>query len=232
MTLPIYDLTPFTMLDFPDRTAAIVWFAGCNMRCAYCHNPQIVKGKSGRKSAEDIMRFLEKRRGLLDGVVLSGGEATLYKDIIIFARSVKEMGYAIKLDTNGTRPKIIRQMLEEKLLDFIALDYKAPPSKTKTVTGVNLHAPFEETLEMLCGQTQVPFEVRTTVHTSLMNEDHILEIANDLGTKGYKGTYHVQNYINNGGPTLGNLPDQENPLDFQRIKDKTPSSLRLSARNF
>ena len=87
---------------------------------------------------------------MLDGIVLSGGEATLYKDIIGFARRVKELGYAIKLDTNGTRPQIIRKMLEEKLLDFIALDYKAPSSKTKTVTGVNLHTPFEETLEMLC----------------------------------------------------------------------------------
>ena len=231
-TLPIYDLTPFTMLDFPDRTAAIVWFAGCNMRCAYCHNPQIVRGKSGRKSAEDVLSFLKKRQGLLDGIVLSGGEATLYKDIIGFAESVKRMGFAIKLDTNGTRPDIVRQMLDRQLLDFIALDYKAPPSKTKTVTGVKLHTPFEQTLSMLCAQTKVPFEVRTTVHTHLMGEEDIMDIANDLHVKRYKGPYHVQNYMNNGGPTLGDLPEQSRILSIPDIRESTPDSVSISARYF
>lgn len=202
------------------------------MRCGYCHNPQIVKGKSGRKSAEDILSFLKKRQGLLDGVVLSGGEATLYKDVIGFTRSVKQMGFAIKLDTNGTRPDIVRQMLDEKLLDFVALDYKAPPSKTKTVTGVKLHTPFEKTLSMLCAQAKVPFEVRTTVHTHLMNEGDILEIANDLNTKRYKGLYHVQNYINNGGPTLGNLPEQGRTLSISNIRESAQDSVSISTRNF
>ncbi len=232
MTLPIYDLTPFTMLDFPDRTAAIIWFAGCNMRCGYCHNPQIVKGKSGCKSAEDVMAFLKKRQGLLDGVVLSGGEATLYKGIIDFAREIKELGYAIKLDSNGSRPEIIRQMLDEKLLDFIALDYKAPPLKSKSVTGVDLHAPFEESLKMLCGQKDVFFEVRTTVHTLQMDEEDVLEIVRDLEKKGYQGIFHVQNYINNGNPTLKNLPDQERELDITKIQAYLPSSFQISPRNF
>ena len=110
LTLPIYDVTPFTLLDFPGQTACIIWFSGCNMRCGYCHNPQIVKGV-GDKSVEDVLAFLEKRRDLLNGVVLSGGEATLYKDIIPFVTKIKCMGYAVKLDTNGTRPDIIQEML-------------------------------------------------------------------------------------------------------------------------
>lgn len=218
------------MLDFPERTAAIIWFAGCNMRCGYCHNPQIVKGKSGKKTAEDIITFLKTRQGLLDGIVLSGGEATLYKGIIKFAKTIKDMNFAIKLDTNGTRPKTIQQMLDKKLLDFIALDYKSPPSKSKTVTGVNLHTYFDQTLKKLCSQNNVPFEVRTTVHTQLMNELDILEIANDLKEKGYKGTYYVQNYINNDNPTLGNLPNQGNILNISKIKEQSP--IPISIRNF
>lgn len=122
--LPIYSVTPFTMLDFPDRIACIIWFSGCNMRCPYCHNPQIVKGK-GKGSVEEVLAFLEKRKGLLDGVVLSGGEASYNPGLPDFIQRVKDMGYAIKLDTNGLRPEIIETFLAQNMLDYVALDYKA-----------------------------------------------------------------------------------------------------------
>lgn len=212
--LPIYDFTPFTMLDFPERTACIVWFAGCNMRCAYCHNPQIVRGRSGRRDVEEIEEFLQKRRGLLDGVVFSGGEATLYKGMVPFARRIKEIGYAVKLDTNGTRPEIIRQMLEENLLDYIALDYKAPPGKSKRVTGVERFQEFRETLSLLCDQDAVPFEVRTTVHTALLEEDDIGTIMDDLDGAGYRGTYYIQNFrLPQGGTTLKPLPESSRTME-------------------
>ena len=104
---PVYGLTPFTMLDYPDRTACIIWFAGCNMRCAYCHNPEIVLGGKGTMQLGEIFMFLEKRKGLLSGVVLSGGEASVYPQIEEVAAKIKQMGFDIKLDTNGTRPEII-----------------------------------------------------------------------------------------------------------------------------
>ena len=216
LALPIYSVTPFTMLDFPGKCAAIVWFSGCNMRCGYCHNPQIVKGK-GTQDIEELIKFLKKRQGLLDGIVLSGGEATLYPGLPAFVRIAKDLGYAIKLDTNGTRPKIVKQFLEEGLLDYVALDYKAPAHKFKAVAGITRFNDFEETLSMLCTQTRVPFEVRTTVHTALMNEDDVNHIINDLNDKQYKGTYYVQNYVNNDGPTLASLPPQKNEIDMGRI---------------
>ncbi len=119
-TLPIYSVTPFTMLDFPGRTACIVWFSGCNMRCGYCHNPQIVKGK-GRGDIKQVMDFLRKRAGLLDGVVLSGGEASVYPGLPDFIREVRDLGYAVKLDTNGLRPDIIRDFLEQDALITLPL---------------------------------------------------------------------------------------------------------------
>jgi pyruvate formate lyase activating enzyme len=213
--LPIYDLTPFTMLDFPDRIACIIWFSGCNMRCQYCHNPEIVKGKSGKLKAEDVLSFLRDRRGLLEGVVLSGGEATLYEGIIAFARTVKKMGYAIKLDTNGTRPDIIRRMLDEDLLNYVALDYKAPAGKFKNVTGLEDKKAFDTSLNILCRQLFVPMEVRTTVHTSLLDEGDIMRIVLDLKEKGYRGKYYLQNFRSPITATLGKLCDQSRQLQFQ-----------------
>ncbi|MDY0030236.1 MAG: anaerobic ribonucleoside-triphosphate reductase activating protein [Pseudobdellovibrionaceae bacterium] len=229
-TLPIYAITPFTMLDFPGHTACIIWFTGCNMRCGYCHNPQIVKGK-GRGTVEDVMKFLHKRRGLLDGVVLSGGEASSYPALEEFIQKIKDLGYAIKLDTNGLRPDMIREFLEKGFLDYIALDYKAPSHKFKKVTGVEKFEKFSETLDILCSQTHIPFEVRTTVHTGLMNETDVIEIINDLELRKYGGTYSIQNFrADNDRPTLGFLAPQTRPLDMKAIPKA--KNFDIQFRNF
>ncbi|MEZ5903401.1 MAG: anaerobic ribonucleoside-triphosphate reductase activating protein [Alphaproteobacteria bacterium] len=228
--LPIYSISPFTLLDFPEHTACIIWFSGCNMRCGYCHNPQIVKGK-GRGDINQVLNFLEKRKGLLDGVVLSGGESSVYAGLPDFARKVKKMGYAVKLDTNGTRPDIIKDFLEDDLLDYVALDYKAPPEKFKKVTGINKFQDFEKTLSLLCDQKKLPFEVRTTVHTDLMNETDISAIIHDLDNKGYSGTFYVQNFCSdNDRPTLGFLKNQVRLLDISQLA--IPSHFKIDFRNF
>ncbi len=228
--LPIYSVTPFTMLDFPDRTACIVWFSGCNMRCDYCHNPQIVKGR-GRGDLSQVLEFLEKRRGLLDGVVLSGGEASIYPDLPDFIRIVRDMGYALKLDTNGLRPDRVRDFLDNGWLDYVALDYKAPPDKFKKVTGVAKFREFEQTLKILCKQDTVPFEVRTTVHTDLMDEGDVSAIISDLDEKNYSATYYIQNFISdNNRPTLGFLGEQKRLLDKNQLI--CPVNYKIEYRNF
>ncbi len=228
--LPIYAVTPFTMLDFPERTSCIIWMSGCNMRCGYCHNPQIVKGK-GRGTVEDVMAFLRKRQGLLDGVVLSGGEASVWPGLPGFVQIVKNMGYDIKLDTNGTRPDVIKKLMGDDLLDYIALDYKAPSEKFKKVTGIKKFEAFSETLDLLCKQKSVPFEVRTTVHTDLMDEKDITTIINDLNLRSYKGTYYVQNFCSdNNRPTLGDLSPQKRALDISALP--TPKDFDMEFRNF
>ena len=227
--LPIYSVTPFTMLDFPERTACIVWLSGCNMRCGYCHNPQIIKGK-GRGTADEVMAFLRKRQGLLVGVVFSGGEASVWPGLPDFVREVRDMGYAVKIDTNGLRPDIIRNFLDQGFLDYVALDYKAPPEKFKRVTGVDKYEAFSETLSLLCNQ-DIPFEVRTTVHTALMDEKDISAIIHDLDQRGYKGTFWIQNFrADNERPTLGMLPPQKRILDRGILP--TPKNYLLAFRNF
>lgn len=222
---PFHALTPFTMLDFPGCAACIVWIAGCNMRCGYCHNPQIVLGK-GSIGEGAVMDFLTRRRGLLDGVVLSGGEATTWSGLANFAEKVKAMGFAIKLDTNGLRPDVITRLLEAQLLDRIALDYKAPRAKFAEVTGVTAWRRFNSTLDMLCAQGTVRFEVRTTVHTDLLNEDDILTIAKDLAARGYRGRYAIQMaVIEPDRPTLAPLAPPHRQLDIDQLQQHSPLEL-------
>jgi len=228
--LPVYDVTPFTLLDFPGKTACIVWFSGCNMRCGYCHNPQIVRGK-GRHSLEGIFDFLKRRTGLLDGIVLSGGEATLYTELAGFAAEVRRMGFAVKLDTNGSRPKIIETLLADGSLDYIALDYKAPLHDTRRVTGIGCSDEIDKTLQILMQQEKAGFEIRTTVHTGILQEADVAEIIRDLEKRDYRGKYFIQNFTaDNDRPTLGRLPPQSRLLDLQQLP--RTDQFEILVRNF
>ena len=146
--LIVSDLTTFTHLDFPNHLACIVWMVGCNMRCDYCYNKDIVFSKNGSLTLQDVLEFLNKRIGLLDGVVLSGGEATTH-NLIPFCQKVKKLGFKIKLDTNGLNPNQIRDLIEQNLIDYIALDYKAPEYKFNKITHSNKFNDFSDTLDIL-----------------------------------------------------------------------------------
>lgn len=206
MTLPIYDITPFTMLDFPERTACIIWLAGCNMRCQYCHNPDIVRGGKGKKTVSEVLEFLKTRQGLLDGVVLSGGEATLYPALLDLARQIKAMGFEIKLDTNGTRPVMLRELMEEGLLDYVAMDLKATPANCRAVTGRSGMEDTLRSLQLLCAQDSVRFEIRTTLHSALHSADDLDWMVEALNAAGYRGTYYLQPFRDYEGRTMGALP--------------------------
>lgn len=224
-TRPFHAITPFTMLDFPDGIACILWVAGCNMRCGYCHNPQIVLGK-GVLSEADVLNFLRRRTGLLDGVVLSGGEATAWPGLIAFTAQVKAMGFAVKLDTNGLRPDVVARLLAARLIDRIALDYKAPPGRFRAVTGTCAYRKFSLTLDLLCAQQSVPFEVRTTVHHALLEDQDVLDMAGDLAARGYRGNYTVQQAIAGPDrPTLGNLAHAGRPFDMARLATSSPIAM-------
>ena len=141
------------------------------------------------------------------------------------------MGYAVKLDTNGLRPDIINSFLEQKFLDYVALDYKAPPQKFKKVTGTNQYQTFSQTLDLLCKQNTVPFEVRTTVHTDLMDEEDVSDIIRDLDDRGYTGIHAIQNFTHSDDrPTLKHMREQSRILDIDRLY--TPSGFSLTFRNF
>ena len=222
--LGIYSFQKFSTLDFPGRLAAIVWFSGCNMRCAYCYNKDVVFGEK-QIEEEKFLEFLKKRVGLLDGVSFTGGCPTLYPNLISFAKKIKDMGFDIKLDTNGINYDVITKMVENKLLDYIALDFKAPREKFYEITKNKHYEKFEKTLDFLIN-SDVAFEVRTTVHTDLLDENDINKIIDVLAQKGYKGIYYLQNFFETDKETIGNLPSQKRKLDISKINKKIPMEFR------
>ena len=216
----IYDITPFSTLDYPDHLSAIIWFGGCNMRCEYCYNGDIVFSK-GSKSVDFALEFLKKRVGKLEAVVLSGGEATLYEGLVGFAKEIKALGYKIKLDTNGTHPKVIKELLDNKLLDYIALDYKAPLEKFYEITkNKNFHL-FQDSLDLLLEQ-EIDFEVRTTLHNDLLDENDINLIIKDLKNKAYNRAYYIQNFVKDV-ETIGGVKNPKRSFD----KTKLSSDLEI-----
>ena len=221
---PIYSITPFTLIDFPDKTACIVWFSGCNMRCSYCYNPDIVNGK-GKLSYEDVLDFLRKRVNLLDGVVLSGGECTLHKSIVEFIRQIKSLGMLVKIDTNGSNPSVLQFLLGNALIDFVSIDFKAPADKFESITQSNFYTQFKESLAVL-NSGNIPFEVRTTVHADLLSPSDIEIMSEELNLSNYKGKYYLQEFVNDV-VTIGNLDNPEREFcDFEHVNSALPIEIR------
>ncbi|WP_024954519.1 anaerobic ribonucleoside-triphosphate reductase activating protein [Sulfurospirillum arcachonense] len=219
----VYDITKFTTLDFKDHLACIIWFAKCNMRCSYCYNSKIVDGE-GTLSNEEVLEFLKSRIGKLDGVVLSGGECTLNPDIVDLCDEIKDLGYEIKIDTNGLKPNVLKELINLSLVDFIALDYKAPSSKFEQITKNNQIENFYQTLDMLIDK-KFPFEVRTTVHHELLNEENINEIIFDLNKRKYTGTYYLQNYLH-VDDTIEKLSQNSPSINKSLLSDTLPIEFR------
>jgi len=172
----------FTMLDYPGKTACIVFFAGCPLRCGYCHNPEFVLPEKIRKlkpsfiSEESFFSFLDKRSDLLDGVVISGGEPTVHADLILFIEKIKEKGFLVKLDTNGTHPFVIREMLDKELLDYIAMDVKTSIAGYPKLVGPRLKVgDIMESIDTI-KDSNIAYEFRST----LIREVHSKDILDSM----------------------------------------------------
>lgn len=222
------DITPLTCLDYPGKVACIFWFAGCNLRCPYCYNPELVTGK-GTPGRPDWRAFLEERRGFLDAVVLSGGEASMQPDLPDLCASLRSMGFLIKLDTNGSRPDVLERLIGEGLVDFVALDHKMPKARTFALPGGEpLFPRFSRCVELLAA-SGVPHEIRTTCHPALLSEAELATMGGEAASLGYEGSYYLQFFFN-AGPTLGNLGEPHRRYDRAWLDAHSP--LRLGYRNF
>lgn len=219
----IFDITKFTTLDYPNNPACILWFSKCNMSCLYCYNPEIVRG-SGKYSNQEVLNFLKSRVGKLNGVVLSGGECTLYSHLIELCEEIKELGFKIKVDTNGLKPDVIKDLIDYSLIDYIALDYKAPTQKFTQITRAISNEKFYKTLDLLIDK-DFPFEVRTTVHSDLLQTDDINSIIYDLKTRKYKGTYYIQNFLQVDN-TLGDITTPSIPVKKAFLENCIPIEIR------
>jgi len=215
---PISSITPFTLLDYPHKAACILWYAGCNMRCLYCYNPEIVLGK-GTLTFDAVLSLLNKRKELLDAVVFSGGECMIHKKIAENIKEVKALGFLVKVDTNGSKPDLLKQLIEEKHIDYVALDFKAMPNKFESITKSKLYASFEKSLQILL-QNKLAFEVRTTYHSDLLSENDLQKMIGFLEANKYHGNYYIQHFRNDT-ETLGNVGYSTKNISMQNLSTNT-----------
>ena len=180
-----------SLLDYPDTISAIIWTVGCNFNCPFCYNPQLVKKTKKSISEEEIISFLKKRKGLLEGISISGGEPLIQKDIADFITKVKKFGYRVKIDTNGTFPDRLKELIEKKLVDYVSMDVKAPKKKYNQLTGVKTDIKNIEKSIDIIKKTAPDYEFKTTFVPDLLKKEDILKIAQWLeGSK----TYFLQQF--------------------------------------
>ena len=201
----IYGLQKLTLLDYPGKVACTIFTGGCNFLCPFCHNASLVTGIRAPQRIDQthVLDFLDRRKGVLDGVCISGGEPLLQKDIPLFIKQIKQMGYAVKLDTNGSFPERLQRLMDENLLDYVAMDIKnSPDSYAKTVgkSVFNISPIFQSAQRLL--QCDISYEFRTTAVRELHTSEDFAAIARWL--RGAK-QYFIQAFIDSGDLIGDNL---------------------------
>ena len=202
--MKIHGLQKMTLLDFPGRVACTVFLGGCDFRCPFCHNFDLVNGAAPVFMEEDdFFSFLEKRRGLIDGVAITGGEPCLRPDLPAFMGRIRQLGYGVKLDTNGNHPALLRQILDKGLVDYVAMDIKNSPARYGRTIGLPQFdlQPVEESIRLLM-QGKTDYEFRTTVVDELHSREDFEAIGPWIaGAK----RYFLQAFTDRDSVPFGNL---------------------------
>jgi pyruvate formate lyase activating enzyme len=180
-----------SLLDYPDRISAIIWASGCNFRCPFCYNKNLALGTAELFPEDEILSFLSKRKEQLEGVVISGGEPLIQKDIVDFIEKIKKQKLLVKVDTNGAFPEKLGELLEKQLLDYVAMDVKAPKEKYRQLSGLPLEMSKIETSIYLIKHNAPAYEFKTTYIPEFLKKEDIIEIAQWL--KG-ADAYYLQQF--------------------------------------
>lgn len=178
-------LQKFSLIDYPDKFSCIIFTQGCNFRCPWCHNPELVYPHLFKNTISEnyIFDFLESRKNELEAVVITGGEPTIQPDLAEFIEKIKKMGYLVKLDTNGSNPYILEKLLKNKLVDYVAMDIKAPPEKYSLLIGKSIDISLIfESIEII-EKYSPDYEFRTTFVPSLLSEDDLIKIKRMIRSK-------------------------------------------------
>jgi len=194
--MKIGGLQKLTLIDFPQKLAAVVFVTECNFRCPFCFNRDLVLKKVPLIAEKEIFNFLKKRKKLLDGVVVSGGESTLQLDLAKFLKKVKSLGFSTMIETNGSNPAVLEKLIKAKLLDFVALDFKAPLDKRYAkAVGKKKFDPsiIMESIRLLI-KSGVPFELRTTVVPGIHRKKELVDMAKQLKNLTSKITWVLQDF--------------------------------------
>lgn len=209
-------LQKMTLLDFPGKIACTLFTHGCNFRCPFCHNPGlVVEGATAQYAEEDILSFLKTRQGLLDGVCITGGEPTLQKGLSSFIKRVRALGFAVKLDTNGALPDVLQALLDDGLLDYVAMDIKSSPKRYAEAVGIPHFdiTPVQKSVALL-EQSGVAHEFRTTVVKELHDEQAIQDIGDWLAGN---AKYFLQQFQNDK-PLIGENLTLHDPQTLEKYR--------------
>lgn len=213
----ICGIQKLTLLDYPGKVACTIYTGGCNFRCPFCHNADLVTGKPEvTVTGEEIFRFLRKRQGLLDGVCISGGEPLLQPDLEDFIRGVRSLGYSVKLDTNGSMPDKLESLAEKGLLDYVAMDLKNAPEHYGRTIGAETYdvGNIDRSIRFLMGG-EIPYEFRTTV----VREFHQKADFEEMG-RWIEGAdqYFLQQFMDSGHVIAPGLHAYDEKILFQALE--------------
>jgi len=205
--MEIGGLQKTTLIDFPGRLAATVFLCGCNFRCPWCYSRELVLPEEIKKqpkiSQKSFFNFLKDKKGLLEGIVVCGGEPTIHPDLPDFIKKIKKMGFSVKLDTNGSSPQMLAKLIKEKLIDYVAIDIKLPKEKYKEVLDANPEN-IEKSIQIL-KNSGINYEFRTTVVPTVHAKEDLIQIAKWLnGSK----RYYLQDF----------RPEKTIDPEFEKIK--------------
>ncbi|OQX79105.1 MAG: anaerobic ribonucleoside-triphosphate reductase activating protein [Candidatus Omnitrophica bacterium 4484_70.1] len=178
-------LQKFSLIDYPDKFSCIIFTQGCNFRCSWCYNPELVYPHLFKNTISEnyVLSFLESRKNALEAVVITGGEPTIQPDLTEFIEKIKKIGYLVKLDTNGSNPYILEKLLKNKLVDYVAMDIKAPPEKYSLLIGKSMDISLIFKSIEIIENYSPDYEFRTTFVPSLLSEDDIARIRRMIKNK-------------------------------------------------
>lgn len=199
-----------TLLNYPDKVACTIFTSGCNLRCPFCHNSGLVTNNYNEISFDSIYEYLKKRIGILDGVCITGGEPLIHADIKNYIKKIKDLGYLVKIDTNGCNPKLLKELIDLKLVDYIAMDIKNIYSKYDITSGVKVNIDNIKKSISIIENSGIDYEFRTTIVKEFHSTQDIKEILSYISSN---SNYYIQNFKNSNDVFNRNLSSfSENEL--------------------
>ncbi len=222
--LRVGGLVPLTTVEWADKLTAVIFAQGCPWRCRFCHNTSLMPREGKLIPWTEIFRFLQERVGLLDGVVFSGGEPTAQAALPDAIRAVKDLGFPVALHTNGHNPQMLGELLQARLLDYVAMDVKGPFRRYHEITGIRGSGKKAQKSIGLILQSGVAYEFRTTYHSDLLSEEEVLAVAEDLAWRGAQ-SYFIQKFRpeGTGDMPLALLPSRElSPALLAKLQQMFP----------
>lgn len=227
--MQIQGLQKLTLLDYPEKMAATVFLGGCDMRCPYCHNAEILDAtKAGILSQEELFAFLQERKGFLDGVCVTGGEPLLHPEIGEFLGKIQQLGFLVKLDTNGSHPDRLEEVLDQGLVDYVAMDVKNAPDRYQETTGVRVDLKKIDRSIRLLMEKAPDYEFRTTVTKTFHDKNSFLALAEWISGANayYLQAYQVSDHVPD--KSLG-TPSKEDLEVYAAIMKKTVQKVQIRA---